>query len=129
MCTRFARYVVVEALDRSGKSIGKSEVVTTIPPTDKPDYETGSADPTDELYYDSDDSAGWMAEAIKILTNPIATFVTGFISCVVACAVFWAAWRYKSQSWWRLKGPAYEPVEHNDREEFVDDEGDSVEKG
>jgi type IV secretory pathway VirB2 component (pilin) len=128
-CSRFAKYVVVEALDRSDKSIGKSEVVATVPAVEQAGEDKSEAATPESKHEMSGDSDSWMAEVIAILTNPIATFVTGLISCAVACAVFCAAWRYGNLSWKLQEGFGYEPVERNDQGELEDNEGESAEKG
>jgi hypothetical protein len=153
----FPRYVVVEALDRGNKSIGNSEVFETIRPVEdagKPRLDHGASialgneddyddsDPTidfdmdDETYSVKPDSTSWTTEdewtvteeAADIFANPITTFVTGFISSAVACAVLWAAWRYRALPVFRPQLGAYAEVgkgfqgEGDEDESFVEGE-------
>ena len=137
----FVQYVVVEALDETGRSLGRSEVIQTIPPVEAaphqidyselaevapathastPDWTTmyNSAD----SIYSQGDSKSWSEEATDILTNPLATFASGFIACAVICAVFWAAWNSKLRLPFRRSGPGYEQLSHGDQRDLADDE-------
>lgn len=153
----YPRYVVVEALDRHDSSLGKSEVFETVRPVedttqpypDSPasgmtEHEDGmhDSDPTidfdmeDETYSIKPDSTSWTTdgkwmsdnEEYGIFANPIATFLTGFVSCVLACAIVWAAWRYRAISVWRSRLDAYEQAgkslhaERDEDETFVEGE-------
>ena len=129
----YAKYVLVEALDASGKAIGASEVVQTIPAVENGGESfsgSSSIDTTTDGKEDWDDDANfesWSVEVMSILTNPIATFVSGFIACAVAGAVFWLAWRRKDQ-WWRQRASDYEAVDKDEEAEFEfeleEDEGE-----
>ena len=135
----FPRYVVVEALDRNNRTIGKSEVFETVRPVEdagkpRPDHRPSNtfeseddydeSDPTidfdmdDETYSVKPDSASWTTddewtvseEAADIFASPVTTFITGFISCAVACGVFWAAWKYRTLPVFRPQLGSYAEV-------------------
>lgn len=146
----YPRYVMVEALDRLNSSLGMSEVFETIRPVeyagesppeahwsehntymDESDTMT-DFDKDDDTYAVKPDSASWTtndegSDSLgdnNILANPIPTFITGFISCGVACAVLWAAWKYRAAPASRARLGAYEKVEmslqaEDDEEEIL----------
>lgn len=123
----YARYVAVEALDRSDQTIGRSEVVHTLAPVeDSESRQTGISD-FDESWRKS--------QGINAASNPISAFISGF----VACAVIWAVVRFvrksKDRSSRRPNATEYEPVQQQElealtregeREEHMSDEGVDV---
>jgi hypothetical protein len=153
----YPRYVIVEAFDRDVTSLGLSKVFETIVPVEgapqphsdspshgmiEPEDGMDDSDPTidfdmnDETYAVKPDSTSWTTddkwmsndEEYDIFANPITIFLTGFVSCVLACVVFWAAWRYRPIPVWRSRVGAYEQVgkslhgEGGEHETFVEGE-------
>ena len=117
----FASYVVVEALDRDGKPLGESQVVTTIPPPDKLD--PAVIQEAQWLEHASEASTGddvdtWQADVVSAFNNPVVTFVCGILFCAAAGLSAWAFWsaRRKGAFSWRRKAQSYEPVSREDME-------------
>jgi hypothetical protein len=103
----FAKYVVVEGLDENDQAIGRSRVVQTPAPVEEA----------------SDVEKSW---AFSVLTNPISTFVAGFVACAVICIVVWLAAQSKGRRWWR---PKYEPAETEEREVLFGEGAEDVDEG
>lgn len=102
---RYARYVVAEALNVHGKSLGKSRPVQTIPAVEQV----------------LDLPASGAAHAM--LTSQIVAAVIGFVTCGVLCALTILAMR-NSRAWprWRAGGNPYEPLTPSNQEEPEDEE-------
>lgn len=106
----YAEHVVVEALDSRNQPIGRSQVVQTIPPVE------GAPELNQTIvvsYATGDFDKSWI---LPIFTNPISTYVAGFVTCAAMWAGIWIVGRLKKRPWWRRKGAKYEPVESKDQE-------------
>lgn len=104
----FAKYVIVEGLNQNGQALGRSRVIQTLAPVEE----------ASEL------EKSWV---FSVLTNPISTFVAGFVACAVICSVTWLAVQSKGRYWWR---PRYEPAETEEREVlFGEAAGEDVDEG
>lgn len=113
--------MIVEALDRDEKSLGKSKVVQTIPAVQQAGkLRPGFLPPADVNVHDH---SGYSSNhAISILTNPIATFVSGFFCCATIVAVSFAVWRSRTRSLPRPQTSEYEPLKRSNQDEVDEDE-------
>ncbi len=116
----YASYVFVEALDKTGKTLGKSRVIETIQPEDM-----STAAVAEEMAWlqeghgESHDQS-WKGEAKEVLSNPMVTFVSGIV-CGVVIFLAVLVVRRRGLPWHRTrsrKGPLYEPVAEGDAYEF-----------
>ena len=139
-CSGYATFVVAEALDRNNDSLGKSEIVKTIPPGNMSDV--SAVEEAKWLQDHSWDTKLGMDGNLSILVNPIFTFFGGIMACTAAVTVafvFYVVWTGKwrtlsdwqqtgSLLWWRRKEApqVYEPLWEGDTEveDFKEPEDD-----
>lgn len=96
------KYVVVEALDREDRPIGRSNVMRTLQPV--------------EHRKESGDSS-----TSSVFTNSIFTFVLGFAACAIICMAVWFATGFTNWGRWRFKGTKYKAVGQEEREVWYEE--------
>lgn len=101
----YAEFVVVQALDNSGKTIGRSEVVHTLPPVEN-SVLSHSTIPQLEV------PSSWKDQAYDVAQDPISAFIAGVVATIVIWAVIRFARRSRARSW-RSKGADYELVQNH----------------
>ena len=122
---KFASHVIVEALDREGKPLGRSTVTETIGPP------AGVLDSLDR------DQVEWIQNHLPeegtttVYRNPVIAFVAGIVFCAVAGLTGWAVWHFRSWrparavAWWKRRTPVYDQLLRRpdvSEEEFALDE-------
>lgn len=110
----YATYVYAEALDSTGKVLGRSDLVTT---TEPDNMKTAAV--AQEIAWLTDasdsDSGSLKDHAKSILWNPTSTFFAGVISSIVIFAVVLFV---RNRSWRRRRGPSYQPVAEGDAADY-----------
>ena len=122
----FAGYVVAEALDRNGTTLGKSAVTKTVQPTSS--HLLSPAVLQEEQWL----QAAWKPQATALLASPVLIFVGGFIACALAGLLGAAIWRCTTKPkavtrWWQ-RPHKYEQVSEKDKSEVefdFDEDGES----
>jgi hypothetical protein len=131
----FASFVVAEALDRDGKTLGKSEVTRTIPPSDMlspavlqeekwlQDHALvpgGSNSSLPEKTFNEESKMPSKTKTTPNLGNVVLAFVGGFVCCALGGLLSLAIWMYTSRpravSWWRSEQLEYEQVSETDED-------------
>ena len=116
----YAGYVVAEALDKDGQTIGKSNVTQTLLSHDQLDEAVAA----EAQWQEEHPVSPWSGhDLLSIpLSNPLVAFVSGVIFATALLSVVWAMSRSKltqKAAWWRQVEKSYEAVPGD--EEKVDD--------
>ena len=104
-CEEVVEFVVVEARDKRGGTLGRSEVVRTIPPEEQGLKLLSHVVAEDMLREDIVASL-----VVSLVPDSLMAFVLGFLTCTLFAAVLIGSCRRIPLSWRRLclRGPRYE---------------------
>jgi hypothetical protein len=126
----YVSFIILEAVDASARTLGRSNVQKTIPPANPKSFAV-----IEETQWLQDHTS--LSNAAIVLRDPILTFFFGVTSCAAVGVVLWAYWRSKKTKkfWPRSQKQAYEPLSVGDEEckdfgdsTLVDEESDGCEK-
>lgn len=142
----YAEYVVMEALNKNGTAMGRSEVFKTIAPVegvpdldrtlkmydppDPPPYVPEEEEEDDDDDDDEDEDDFWIDPN---LFSPVFTYVYGFLTCAGVMAGMRLASTFRKRPWREWKTPKqengsahkYEAVHREDKEALITGDGDS----
>jgi hypothetical protein len=98
----YASFVILEAIDKHGVSLGQSSIIRTIPS----DNMATPAVEEEIRWLDEVQSTSYMIahEAKHAVSNPIATFFAGVIASAVVVFVVTRFRKRRASSWWRVSG-------------------------
>lgn len=104
----FACYVLVEAVDNEGASLGKSRVTETII---SPEDQLGNATMNKAFGADTYDSTASQDDS-KPLVSYLVAFMAGVVIAIAILGLVWSAKRgnWKNRVWWSQRKQAYEPL-------------------
>ncbi|KAK3710114.1 hypothetical protein LTR37_010545 [Vermiconidia calcicola] len=113
----YASHVVAEALDSNEMSLGRSEVVQPIPPSDILSDEIVA----DAEWLENEVAMSFTEKTISVLDSPVKAFFGGVGATIVLGAMVWATWFWRRDlfGWCRREGTAYKSLlleQTNDRE-------------
>lgn len=118
----YASFVRLEAVDKDGNVMGRSNVQRTIPPANFKD--SAIVEETQWLQEQKAESA--ISVTAEVLHNPFIVFFFGVASCGAVCALLWAYWRSSTTKnfWPRSNSQVYERLSHDDEEsrEYLDED-------